>query len=129
MKLVQMSLCLHSMQISDEYTDVLSGLRQLVGMFTHVSTCKLLIYNCVTFSLAVLDIHWISTYVFSVVFVAADGSQETPPDVVIISLAVSSFRGSTWLSPCHVLDFQKSYFFSLRMSQLLLSLRHYPNKY
>ncbi|XP_069774712.1 nuclear pore complex protein Nup214-like isoform X2 [Narcine bancroftii] len=35
----------------------------------------------------VLDIHWISTYVFAVVFAAVDGSLESSPELVIISLA------------------------------------------
>ncbi|XP_067881346.1 nuclear pore complex protein Nup214-like [Heterodontus francisci] len=47
----------------------------------------MLVPKIVTFPLAVLDIYWISTYVFAVVFAAADGSLEIPPDLVIVSLA------------------------------------------
>ncbi|XP_078407404.1 uncharacterized protein nup214 [Cetorhinus maximus] len=35
----------------------------------------------------VLDICWISTYVFAVAYVAADGSLESPPELLIVSLA------------------------------------------
>ncbi|XP_041050399.1 nuclear pore complex protein Nup214 [Carcharodon carcharias] len=35
----------------------------------------------------VLDICWISTYVFAVTYMAADGSLESPPELLIISLA------------------------------------------
>ena len=41
---------------------------------------------------------WLRTFVFAVVYASADGSVETPPDLVVITLPVSTHGSAAWLN-------------------------------